>query len=135
MTIALCGGRELPRDIQGGLFEKTRAREMSHARTGMRMGAEGYVENTDAARGIETGAEHASQEGKMKGLILALASIGAMGLVGCGSQDRGCDCCSPAASPTRAPEGSAVYRCSHDGGTRTTPGPCPKCGMTLSEKQ
>ncbi len=28
----------------------------------------------------------------------------------------------------------AVYKCPHDGATRTSPGPCPKCGMMLDER-
>jgi hypothetical protein len=29
---------------------------------------------------------------------------------------------------------AALYRCPHDGGERSTPGPCPKCGMPLDER-
>jgi hypothetical protein len=38
-------------------------------------------------------------------------------------------------SPPQAPkEGKARYECAMDGTVREGPGPCPKCGMTLSEK-
>jgi hypothetical protein len=40
----------------------------------------------------------------------------------------------PGSGPTNPPPASASYRCPMDGGTRTSPGPCPICGMTLDER-
>jgi len=40
----------------------------------------------------------------------------------------------PAKPDGKAADGKAVYECSMDGGTRESPGPCPKCKMTLTEK-
>lgn len=54
----------------------------------------------------------------------------------------GGSCCSGVGSgpqprtgaPPAAAEGGVLYKCSHDGATRTSPGPCPTCGMTLDER-
>ena len=36
--------------------------------------------------------------------------------------------------PTAPAAQEFIYRCPHDGATRETPGPCPKCGMMLDER-
>jgi hypothetical protein len=36
----------------------------------------------------------------------------------------------PLGPPLKGP----LYKCPMDGGTRDTPGPCPKCGMALDER-
>lgn len=59
----------------------------------------------------------------MKTLLIAAAA--ALLLAGCGSQTN-------ESSKTPAPEGE--YVCTMDEGRRATPGPCPKCGMELTEK-
>lgn len=41
-------------------------------------------------------------------------------------------CSRPSSSPAPAAEGE--YVCTMDDGRRATPGPCPKCGMELTEK-
>ena len=44
----------------------------------------------------------------------------------------------PPKVPELKPDDSAgkdfVYKCPHDGATRETPGPCPKCQMPLDER-
>lgn len=57
---------------------------------------------------------------------LVAAGLLAVALVGCSDS-------SSQAAP--APAGQKKYVCSMDGGTRDTPGPCPKCGMALPEKK
>lgn len=78
----------------------------------------------------------------MKMEILALTLGATLGLAGCMYEGRGGGCCESGAAPMREPaprpsatlEAGVVYRCPHDGATRATPGPCPKCGMTLDEQ-
>ena len=63
-------------------------------------------------------------------LSVLAAGLFAVGGLGCSGSS---SCCEPASS--QAPAVSAKYKCSMDGGTRETPGPCPKCGMALPEKK
>ena len=63
-------------------------------------------------------------------LSMPAAGLLAVGGVGCSGSS--C-CCGPASG--QAPAAAAKYTCSMDGGTRDTPGPCPKCGMALPEKK
>lgn len=44
-------------------------------------------------------------------------------------------CSNSSSDGMSTPAGQKKYVCSMDGGTRETPGPCPKCGMTLPEKK
>lgn len=70
---------------------------------------------------------------------LALAAIVAGGLVFVAAcivspaHPAGCSCCEPGPAAPPSPQ-QYVYRCTMDGGERDTPGPCPKCGMTLDER-
>lgn len=68
-------------------------------------------------------------------ILLGFAAVFLMtGLGGCAGDGACCSGCGGAAvepvAPA-APPGAAVYRCPHDGGTRSDSGPCPKCGMAL----
>lgn len=40
----------------------------------------------------------------------------------------------PTAGGAAGSTASVLYRCSMDGGERTSPGPCPKCGMALGDE-
>ncbi|MGH2627291.1 MAG: heavy metal-binding domain-containing protein [Anaerolineales bacterium] len=79
--------------------------------------------------------------------LLAVLLVGGIALLGgClygHGGGGGCGCCgggegggyvAPAGPPgSSAPQGF-IYRCSMDGGERSTSGPCPKCGMALDER-
>lgn len=67
----------------------------------------------------------------MRWALLVLATgLFAVSGAGCSSSS---SCCEPASA--QAPAANAKYKCSMDGGTRETPGACPKCGMALPEKK
>lgn len=64
-------------------------------------------------------------------LSVLAAGLFAVSAAGCS----GSSCCEPASGQATTPAASAKYKCSMDGGTRDTAGPCPKCGMALPEKK
>jgi len=81
--------------------------------------------------------------------LVMFALVAIMALSGCILEEHGysgrnaggcCTGCGAApASAAPAPSGPSssqqyVYRCTMDGGERDTPGPCPKCGMTLDDR-
>jgi nitrous oxide reductase accessory protein NosL len=59
-----------------------------------------------------------------------IAGVAALLLAGCGSSTN--DSKAPAPASNTAAQGE--YVCTMDDGRRTTPGPCPKCNMELTEK-
>lgn len=69
-------------------------------------------------------------------LVAAVLSLGLLGSIGC--MIHGCGGCGDGnGPPTRQGDpqsGAYVYKCPMDGAVIESPGPCPKCGMTLDER-
>jgi hypothetical protein len=66
--------------------------------------------------------------------VLSVVAAGFLAVGTAGCSDSSC-CCESSSAKTSAATTGAKYKCSMDGGERDTPGPCPTCGMTLSEKK